>query len=246
VHATFLDSAGLGFRSTTHRRVRFELPGSPGIAPVIAAFCWSAEMPANSDFRGEIFVIDDDAETRASLSEALGAEGYDVICFADGEGLLSRGKLRMPLCVFVDTGERDRPQFDLVEKLCAERWPVPIFATSAKASIAMAVEAIRKGAFDFIEKPLNREDIVARVRDALGEVPLSDISLQLQDGIHLTGRELEVLEGIAFGETTKQIALRLGLSARTVESHRASIIRKSGARNSTELLRRVLVQGHCR
>jgi FixJ family two-component response regulator len=205
-------------------------------------------MQSNPESRGEIFVMDDDAEARTALAGALTLAGYEVICFADSAALLARARICFPLCVFLDVGMRDRCQFDLLDRLRAAGWRAPIFATSVKGNIAMAVEAIRKGAFDFIEMPFDAADIVKRVRDAISEMPLhlSDIGLDFQEGAGFTQREWEVLEGIASGETTKQIAQRLGRSSRTIESYRAQILRKTGVRNSTELLRRMLVPGRCR
>ena len=205
-------------------------------------------MASSTGTRGQILVVDDQASAREMLSQALGGEGYDVICFADVAGLLSRGRVQMPLCVLVDCGDCDHPRLDIVERISAEGWRVPIFATSTRGSIAMAVEAIQKGAFDFIEKPFDRHGIVERVNAAVGEVASvpPSIPLQLREEARLSRREAEVLEAIAFGETTKEIARRLGLSSRTVEGYRANLIRKTGARNSTDLLRRVLAQHQCR
>jgi two-component system, LuxR family, response regulator FixJ len=220
-------------------------PTSVGGRRLFIGFISGVLMQANPESRGEIFVVDNDADARTALAGALTLAGYEVIFFADGAGLLARAKTCMPLCVFLDVGMRGKCRFDLLDRLRAGSWRVPIFATSVKGNIAMAVEAIRKGAFDFIEKPFDGCDIVKRVSDAIDETPLllSDTALQFQDGASFTEREWEVLEGIASGETTKQIARRLGRSSRTVDSYRANILRKAGARNSTELLRRMLVPG---
>jgi FixJ family two-component response regulator len=205
-------------------------------------------MLAKPKCGGEIFVLDDDAEARTMLAGVLTLAGYEVICFADGAALLARARICFPLCIFLDVGMRDKYRFDLLDRLRAGGWCAPIFATSVKGNIAMAVEAIRRGAFDFIEKPFDAGDIVKRVGDAIAEMPLhlSDTALEFQDGAGFTVREWDVLEGIASGETTKEIALRLGRSSRTIESYRAQILRKTGVKNSTELLRRMLVPGRCR
>jgi two-component system, LuxR family, response regulator FixJ len=201
-------------------------------------------MQANPESKGEIFIMDDDAEARTMLAGALMLAGYEVVSFVNGAALLARARLCFPLCVFLDVGIRDKCRFDLLDRLREGGWRMPIFATSVKANIAMAVEAIRKGAFDFIEKPFDISDIVERVSDAIREMPLqlSDTALEFQNGASFTEREWAVLEGIASGETTKEIAQRLGRSSRTVECYRAQILRKTGARNSTELLRRMLVR----
>jgi FixJ family two-component response regulator len=199
-------------------------------------------MQANPDSRGEIFVIDDDPVARATLAGALTLAGYEVICFADGAGLLARAKIRIPLCVFLDV--RDRCRFELLDRICVEQWRAPVFASSAEASIPLAVDAVRRGAFDFIAKPFEGGDVVARVRAARCEISRThaDIPADLCDQMHLSDREWEVLERIALGESAKEIAQALGLSSRTVEGYRANILRKAGVRSTTELVRRVFAE----
>lgn len=207
-------------------------------------------MPWNAISRGEVFVIDDDVATRETLSNTLREEGYDVISFADGSSLLSYTRTRTPVCIFVEVGRTDRSGFDLLKKLRSENCPAPIFVTSAEGTVPMAVDAIRSGAFDFIAKPIRGCEIAVRLDAALDEfsqsaIPddVAELPLYIPGCEPLTSREREVLARLAIGETNKQIARHLGLSARTVEGYRAGIMRKSGARNATELLRRVFGQG---
>ncbi len=201
-------------------------------------------MRADSASRGDIFVIDDDAAARATLAGALTRAGYDVVCFADGAALLAQLRIRIPVCVFLDVGVRDKCRFGLLDHISAENWRPPVFASSAEASIPLAVDAVRRGAFDFIVKPFDGSDIVARVNAALSEIPRTSSGIPTDIGRHvrLTGREWEVLEKIALGQSNKEIALALGLSSRTVEGYRANILRKAGVRSTTELVRRVFGQ----
>jgi FixJ family two-component response regulator len=205
-------------------------------------------MRWNAISKGEIFVIDDDAAARETLTESFQKKGYDVISFANGAALLSYARTRTPVCVFVAVGASDRSGFEVLKKLRSESCPAPIFITSAEGCVPMAVDAIRNGAFDFIAKPFHGNDIVIRLDAALGEVSRSavedvpNIPLCIPGSEPLTSRERDVLGRLVFGETNKEIARQLGLSARTVEGYRASIIRKAGVRNSSELLRRVLSQ----
>src|SRR6187402_664084 len=123
-------------------------------------------MQWNTTARGEIFVIDDDTATRETLTAALEGAGYHAICFADGTALLSQMRLRMPVCVLLEVRMPDRDGLDILKKLRAENCPVPIFVTSANGDIATAVEAVRNGAYDFIEKPVNGTDVVDRIETA--------------------------------------------------------------------------------
>ena len=205
---------------------------------------------SNGPSKGEVFVLDDDAATRETLTRTLRKEGYVVISFASGAALLSYARIRKPVCVFIEVGLSDRSGFDVLRKLRAENCPAPIFVTSTDGLIPMAVEAIRNGAFDFIVKPIRVSEIVVRMGEAIDEVArastaenVSDVPLHLPGCEPLNNRERQVLARLAIGETNKGIARHLGLSARTVEGYRAAILRKVGVRNATELLRRVFSQG---
>jgi len=207
-------------------------------------------MPWNATSKGEIFVIDEDASMREKLSKTMEERGYDVISFADGAALLSHVKARTPACIFLEAHASDQSGFDLLRKLRAENCPAPVFVTSAIGAISMAVDAVRNGAFDFIVKPFCSREIARRVEAAIDEYSepasndsASNLSLYAPGGQPLTRREREVLARIAVGETNKETARYLGLSARTIEGYRASIMRKIGVRNAAELLRRVLGQG---
>lgn len=208
-------------------------------------------MPWNATSRGVIFVVDDDIATRGALSGALEAAGYEVICFADGAALLSQARSRAPACIFLEVQMPERTGLELLKKLREDNCPAPIFVTSANGDIATAVEAVRTGAADFIEKPVNGSDVVERMEAAIEEQAQADEEALPGIVAHLPGcepftrREREVLARIAIGETNKEAARNLGLSSRTIEGYRASIMRKVGARNSAELLRRVLGQGRC-
>jgi FixJ family two-component response regulator len=208
-------------------------------------FAGAQAVPAS---RGEIFVMDEDVAMRESLSIALQEEGYDVVCFADGAALLSLAHERAPVCMFIEVRNPDQSGLDILKKLRAEDYPAPIFIISGHGDIPMAVSAIRHGALDFIEKPFRSSDVVARVKAAMGELSRqhhADVGSKLR-ALHfpgcepLTRREQEVLERLAAGVSNKEAARQLGLSARTVEGHRANIMKKVGVRNAAQLFRRVL------
>ncbi|MCP3472780.1 response regulator [Bradyrhizobium sp. CCGUVB1N3] len=202
-------------------------------------------MPGNTLSKGEVFVIDTDASSREQLSMALEQTAYEVICFADGASLLSEARVRMPACVLLEVQEPDQSGLDVLKRLREENCMAPILMTSANGSIAMAVDAIKRGAFDFIEKPFRSHEIVGRIDAAIDEFAHSDPNRQrwLAGWEPLTGRECEVLEHLAAGYTNKEIARVMRLSARTVEGYRASILRKAGAKNVTDMLRRIYGQG---
>lgn len=201
-------------------------------------------MPGNMHSKGEVFVIDTDAASREQLSAALEQSAYDVICFADGASLLSEAKTRMPACVLLEMPP-DRSALEVLRQLREENCMAPVLVTSANGSIAMAVDAIKSGAVDFIEKPFRTHDIVNRIDAAIDQFAQPGaIGQRWLPGCEpLTAREADVLEHLAAGLTNKGIARRMHLSARTVEGYRASVLKKAGAKNVTDLLRRIFGQG---
>src|SRR5215475_15438400 len=117
-------------------------------------------MPGNMISKGEVFVIETDAISREQLSMALKRRAYQVICFADGASLLSEARVRMPACVLLEMQPRDHSGLDVLKRLREENCMAPVLVTSANGNIAMAVDAIRSGASDFIEKPFQSNDVV--------------------------------------------------------------------------------------
>ena len=123
--------------------------------------------------KGEIFVMDSDAATRETLSMILQEDGYDVICFADGAALLSLAKAKIPACIFLEVTIPCKSGIDTLKRLRAQNNHVPVFVISGRADIPTAVDAIRNGAIDFIQKPLVGDEIICRVNEAVGTPPPS-------------------------------------------------------------------------
>jgi len=193
--------------------------------------------------RGEIFVVDDDPAVRDTLSIVLAAAGYRVICFADGAALLSVARSRTPACILLDVHIPGKSGLDILKELHGEDYPAPIFMISGQGDIAMAVSAIKSGAIDFIEKPFRGNEIVTRVREAIEayarrqqETTSNVTSLHFPGREPLTRREREVLQQFTAGASNKEAGRTLGISPRTIEDHRANIMKKLGARNAADLI----------
>lgn len=204
-------------------------------------------MSEKTGSRGEIFVVDDDPAVRDTLSMVLSAGGYEVVCFADGAALLSVARGRTPSCILLDVHIPGKSGLDILKELHGEDYPAPIFMISGQGDIAMAVSAIKNGALDFIEKPFRGSEIVGRLNEAIDAYArrksgnVSNIqTLHLPGREPLTRREREVLEQFTKGASNKEAGRHLGISPRTIEDHRANIMKKLGARNAADLVRIVM------
>jgi FixJ family two-component response regulator len=199
--------------------------------------------------KGEIFVVDDDPLVRQTLNVIFSHHGYRLTCFAEGAALLAEARIRTPICIILDVHIPGRSGLDILKELNAQEYPAPIFVISGQGDIPMAVEAVRNGALDFIEKPFRAGEIVQRVSaavDAWGSRQSRTRSappIQFPGREPLTRRERDVLTHLVVGATSKEAARQLGISPRTVEVHRARIMEKLGARNTADLIRIVMNEG---
>ncbi len=205
-------------------------------------------MSEKSSARGEIFVVDDEPAVRETLSMVLTARGYEVVCFEDGAALLAVARSRTPACILLDVHIPGKSGLDVLKELHGEDYPAPIFMISGQGDIAMAVAAIKNGALDFIEKPFRGNEIVSRLDEAIEayarrrvhSTASSIASVDFAGREPLTRRECEVLEQLVSGASNKEAGRSLGISPRTIEDHRANIMKKLGARNATDLIRMVM------
>ena len=171
--------------------------------------------------------------------------------FVDGASFAIAAKARIPACVILDIYLPGRSGLEILKDIDAANYPAPIFIASGRGDIPSAVAAIKSGAFDFIEKRMEADALVARVHEAIqarAQRPRESDSrpahLSRFPGSELlTRREHEVLAQIAASATNKEAARALGISQRTVEIHRAHIMQKLGAKNSIDLARKVLGVG---
>jgi FixJ family two-component response regulator len=208
-------------------------------------------MTQKTSAEGDVFIVDDDPAVRETLAVVFAHEGYQVVCFAEGAAFLAAARIRTPACIILDVHIPGKSGLDLLKSLSAQDYPAPIFIMSGQGDIAMAVDAIKNGALDFIEKPFRGSDVVARVREAIEAYKRRPAGSDVSDraSYHFAGREplsrreQEVLAQIAAGASNKEAGLQLAISPRTIEVHRARIMEKLGARNTVELIRIVMGGG---
>lgn len=194
-----------------------------------------------------VFVVDDDAAIRSGLSMLLESYGYSVETFASPAAFLDRcaRPLSERFMAILDLSMPEMNGLELQAELDNRHIGMPIVFLSGEGDIPAAVNAVQNGAVDFIEKPVDTELLIDRIdtalqrqRDEHDSDTVTNATLACLEA--LTDRERQVLENLASGKISKVIAHDLAISERTVELHRSRILRKMGARNTAELLNRVI------
>lgn len=188
--------------------------------------------------KGSVYVVDDEAIIRKSLVVLLSRFGYTCYPFASGADLIDALSYLEPGIVLLDVNMPELNGLHVQDHLLALRPEMPIIFMTAAASVPIAVQVIKKGAVDLLEKPFSDEQLLELVEDAQDNV---EEALRAKSNIDeararlskLTPREIEVMRSLLRGDASKSVARDLQLSPRTVEMHRANIIRKIGVRNFT-------------
>ncbi len=201
-------------------------------------------MPANPT----IYVVDDDEAVRDSLVVLFEADGLAVTACASAKEFLEVDLLPQCSCALVDVRMPGMDGIALLAELARRPAAPSVIVMTGHGDVPMAVEAMKLGAVDFIEKPFDPEVLLACVRSALrraGEATgRSELSNEIGQRLdRLTQREREVLEQLVIGRSNKAIARQLGISPRTVEIHRARVMEKLAAESLSHLVRLALAVG---
>jgi len=189
-----------------------------------------------------IFVVDDDPHVSGAIRTALEMEGHVLECYANCEDFLKAYRPGPDTCLLIDSRLPGMQGIELLEKLRADGSSLPAIMITGNGDVATAVRAMKAGALDFIEKPFDRDGLVESIDRALArsrdKATLTawrqDASGRLAD---LTTRQRQVLDMVLAGHPSKNIAADLGISQRTVENHRAAVMKRMGARSLPELVR---------
>ncbi len=195
-----------------------------------------------------VHVVDDDPGVRRSLTLLLRAEGLEARGYPDAESFLAGYDPDRPGCLLLDVRMPGMDGLELQRRLAQSRPELPVIFMTGHGEVPMAVEAMRRGALDFVEKPFDHEALLARVREALElavrrreELARRRRARELLAG--LSPREREVLRLVVQGRLTKQVAAELGISVRTAEVHRARLLHKLGVSSTPEMVRLALDGG---
>jgi FixJ family two-component response regulator len=193
-----------------------------------------------------VFIVDDDQAVRDALRLLMDAADLAVETFPDARAFLAAVPNDRAGCLVLDVRMPEIDGLELQRQLAARGSRLPIIILTGHGDVPMAVEALRAGALDFIQKPVESKQLLARIEEAIAvdakarsqNADLTEIESRLAK---LTPRETEVLDRIVEGLPTKAIAMTLGSSFNTVQNQRASILKKMHAESVADLVRMVMI-----
>lgn len=193
-----------------------------------------------------VHLIDDDDAVRQSLAFMLSASGYAVRVYESGLLFLDAVPTLQPGCIVTDVRMPGMDGLELQRRLKALNITMPLIVITGHGDVPLAVQAMKEGAVDFLEKPFSDELLLSAIRVAVGrhaiDVARENQVVAIKEKLEaLSAREMEVLEGLVRGHPNKTIAYDLQISARTVEVHRANVMTKMGAGTLSDLLRMVFI-----
>lgn len=200
---------------------------------------------STQDTKGTVYVVDDDDAIRDSLRWLLEANDYKVELYDSGESFIVKYDPNAIAVLVLDVRMPGMSGLEVQEHLLARKADLPIIFITGHGDVPMAVRALKKGAVDFIEKPFQQAALKAQVEHMLNEARerrMKNERQSLNEALlaKLTPREQQVLERIVAGRLNKQIADDLGISIKTVEAHRASIMDKTNSGTVADLMRVVM------
>jgi two-component system, LuxR family, response regulator FixJ len=202
-------------------------------------------MPSET---GTVHIVDDDDALRESLAFLLGTARIDVATYPSAAAFLEAIPGAKLSCVITDVRMPGMSGIDLLKRLREMKIDVPVIVITGHGDVPLAVEAMKIGAIDFLEKPFDDEVLLASVKAAIERrgseirrnAERADIETKLSV---LSNRERDVLDGLVVGRANKQIAFDLGISPRTVEIYRANLMNKMQAESLSDLVRMALIAG---
>jgi two-component system response regulator FixJ len=198
-----------------------------------------------------VYVVDDDAAARSSLRLLLKSLGLAATAYESAAAFLAAYDKEQPGCLLLDVRMPGMSGIDLQHQLNRQGAIVPVIFVTGHGDVAMAVEAMQHGAFDFLQKPFRDQELLDRVQRALARDRANRAQLRGHEEIRqrlgsITPRERDVLELVVGGAANKAIAYELGISQRTVEIHRARVMEKMNAASLAHLVQMTLVIGPAR
>lgn len=200
------------------------------------------------DSKPLVHLVDDEDSIRRSAGFMLRTSGYRVETYESGVDLLKRGKALDPGCILLDVRMPGMDGLEVQQALRDQGTALPVIVMTGHGDIAVAVRAMKAGAVEFLEKPFEKEALLAALREGFARLKQAERGSERERDAKvliasLTSRERDVLSGLAQGLPNKSIAYDLGISPRTVEIHRANVMDKLAVRSLSEALRIAFAAG---
>jgi two-component system, LuxR family, response regulator FixJ len=192
--------------------------------------------------KATVYIVDDDDGMRRALTLLMSTVGYHAIAFARPTDFLSKLDPSQPGCLVLDVRMPEMSGLEVQQHLNRAGSLLPVILVTGHGDIPMAVQAMKDGAFDFLQKPFRDQDLLDRINAALKQDAENRAAVEKHADLRkrsesLTPREREVMALVVDGKANKVIAIDLGLSERTVEIHRANVMEKMGARSVAHLVK---------
>jgi len=205
-------------------------------------------MTKDSKRKPVIYIVDDDDGMRRALTVLMTAVGYQPEAFARPAEFLSKYDANQAGCLVLDVRMPEMSGLEVQQQLNRSGALIPVILITGHGDIPMAVQAMKDGAFDFLQKPFRDQELLDRInaalkQDAQNRESVDRLADLRQRAESLTPREREVMGHVVDGKANKVIAIDLGLSERTVEIHRANVMEKMGARSVAHLVKMHLTLG---
>lgn len=193
-----------------------------------------------------VFIVDDDDAVRSSLRLLFKSLGHSAVTYTSAAEFLANYHPDQPGCAVLDVRMPGMSGLELQDELNRRGIIIPVIFITGHGDVPMAVEAMQRGAFDFLQKPFREQDLITRIQRALDLDRENRARLEERDQIRarlaaLTPREREVLELVTQGKPNKIMAADLGVSQRTVEIHRAHLMEKMCAGSLAQLVRMTMI-----
>ncbi len=195
-----------------------------------------------------VFIVDDEPAVLKSLSRLMRSARLAASTFSSPQEFLDRHDPQVPGCLILDMAMPGLDGLQLQQALIAKGSEIPIIFLTGRGDIPMSVRAMKRGAVDFLTKPVDDEDLLEAIRDAIEKDRVNRPAIAERNAIRqrlatLTPREREVLEHVLTGQLNKQIAGDLDIAEKTIKVHRGRVMEKMGVRSVAELVRLCQVAG---
>jgi two-component system response regulator FixJ len=195
-----------------------------------------------------VYIVDDDDGMRRALTILMTTVGYQPVAFSRPSEFLAKYDSNQASCLVLDVRMPEMSGLEVQQQLNRSGSMLPVILVTGHGDIPMAVQAMKDGAFDFLQKPFRDQDLIDRInaalkQDAQNRESVDRLADLRQRAESLTPREREVMGHVVDGKANKVIAIDLGLSERTVEIHRANVMEKMGARSVAHLVKMHLTLG---